>query len=114
MNQLKTAHPDLFVSYIMPYNLTFPHTKANAYTMESTTLNDTFIDQANRQHKKVYAWDIDTITNLDQMMFMGANGVITNNLSVIQQEIKDNTDHPSYANLLLTLMNDLSLETQTQ
>lgn len=114
MNQLKTAHPDLFVSYIMPYNLTFPHTRANAYTMESTTLNDTFIDQANRQHKKVYAWDIDTVTNLDQMMFMGVNGVITNNLSLIQQEIKDNTDHPSYANLLLTFMNDLSLETQTQ
>ncbi|TGD20056.1 glycerophosphoryl diester phosphodiesterase membrane domain-containing protein [Levilactobacillus suantsaiihabitans] len=114
MNQLKTEHPDLFVSYIMPYNLTFPHTRANAYTMESTTLNDSFIDQANRQHKKVYAWDIDTITNLDQMMFLGANGVITNNLSVIQQEIKENTDHPSYANLLLTLMNDLSLESQTQ
>jgi len=47
-------------------------------------------------------------------MFMGVNGVITNNLSLIQQEIKDNTDHPSYANLLLTFMNDLSLETQTQ
>ncbi|WP_125583424.1 glycerophosphoryl diester phosphodiesterase membrane domain-containing protein [Levilactobacillus cerevisiae] len=114
MNKLKKEHPQLFVSYIMPYNLTFPQTRANAYTMESTTLNDTFIDQADREHKKVYAWDIDTVTNLDQMMFMGVNGVITNNLSVIQQEIKDNTDHPSYANLLLTFMNDLSLETQTQ
>jgi len=114
MNRLKKEHPQLFVSYIKPYNLTFPQTRANAYTMESTTLNDTFIDQAAREHKKVYAWDIDTITNLDQMMFMGVNGVITNNLSLIQQEIKDNTDHPSYANLLLTFMNDLSLETQTQ
>ncbi|WP_125682389.1 glycerophosphoryl diester phosphodiesterase membrane domain-containing protein [Levilactobacillus yonginensis] len=114
MNRLKKAHPQLFVSYILPYNLTFPHTRANAYTMEATTLNDTFIDQANREHKKVYAWDIDDVTTMDQMMFMGANGVITNNLSLIQQEIKDNTDHPSYANLLLTFMNDLSLETQTQ
>ncbi|KRN01831.1 glycerophosphoryl diester phosphodiesterase [Levilactobacillus senmaizukei DSM 21775 = NBRC 103853] len=114
MNTLKTKYPQLFVSYIMPYNLTFPRTKANAYTMESTTLNDNFIDQANREHKRVYAWDIDDITSLDQMMFMGVNGVITNNLSTIQQEIKDNTDHPSYANLLLAFMNDLSLETQTQ
>lgn len=114
MDKLKKEHPQLFVSYIMPYNLTFPRTRANAYTMESTTLNDSFIDQANREHKKVYAWDIDDITSLDQMMFMGANGVITNNLSLIKQEIKDNTDHPSYANLLLTFMNDLSLETQTQ
>ncbi|WP_125573056.1 glycerophosphoryl diester phosphodiesterase membrane domain-containing protein [Levilactobacillus huananensis] len=114
MNTLKTAYPKLFVSYIMPYNLTFPHTKANAYTMESTTLNDTFIDQAEKNHKRVYAWDIDTVTQTDQMMFLGVNGVITNNLSTIQQEIKDNTDHPSYANLLLTFMNDLSLESQTQ
>lgn len=114
MDKLKREHPQLFVSYIMPYNLTFPRTRANAYTMESTTLNDSFIDQANREHKKVYAWDIDDITSLDQMMFMGANGVITNNLRLIQREIKDNTDHPSYANLLLTFMNDLSLETQTQ
>ncbi|PUD97640.1 glycerophosphodiester phosphodiesterase [Levilactobacillus brevis] len=114
MDKLKKEHPQLFVSYIMPYNLTFPRTRANAYTMESTTLNDSFVDQANRKHKKVYAWDIDDVNSLDQMMFMGANGVITNNLGLIQQEIKDNTDHPSYANLLLTFMNDLSLETQTQ
>jgi len=114
MNTLKTDYPKLFVSYIMPYNLTFPHTKANAYTMESTTLNDTFIDQAEKLHKRVYAWDIDDVTQTDQMMFLGVNGVITNNLSTIQQEIKDNTDHPSYANLLLTFMNDLSLESQTQ
>jgi len=114
MDKLKREHPQLFVSYIMPYNLTFPRTRANAYTMESTTLNDSFVDQANREHKKVYAWDIDDVNSLDQMMFMGANGVITNNLGLIQQEIKDNTDHPSYANLLLTFMNDLSLETQTQ
>jgi len=114
MNRLKMEHPDLFVSYIMPYNLTFPHTRANAYTMEATTLNDAFIEQANREHKKVYAWDIDDITSMDQMMFIGANGVITNNLHLIQQEINDNTDHPSYANLLLTFMNDLTLETQTQ
>ncbi len=114
MDKLKKEHPQLFVSYIMPYNLTFPRTRANAYTMESTTLNDSFVDQANREHKKVYAWDIDDVNSLDQMMFMGANGVITNNLNLIQQEIKDNTDHPSYANLLLTFMNDLSLETQTQ
>lgn len=114
MNQLKKDHPNLFVSYIMPYNLTFPQTRANAYTMESTTLNDTFVEQADRQHKKVYAWDIDDVTSLDQMMFIGVNGVITNNLHLIQEEIKDNTDHPSYANLLLTFMNDLSLETQTQ
>ncbi|GEO74079.1 hypothetical protein FD30_GL000325 [Levilactobacillus namurensis DSM 19117] len=54
------------------------------------------------------------MTLLDQMMFLGVNGIITDNLHDMQVEIKSNTDHPSYANLLLTFMSELSLETQMQ
>lgn len=114
MTTLKAQQPKLFVSYILPYNLTFPYTDANAYTMEATTLNDNFIDQAAKHHQRVYAWDIDSVTQLDQMMFLGVNGIITDNLHTMQGEIKNNTDHPSYANLLLAFMNELSLETQVQ
>ncbi|HJE86198.1 MAG TPA: glycerophosphodiester phosphodiesterase [Levilactobacillus hammesii] len=114
MTALRKEDPQQFVSYILPYNLTFPYTDANAYTMEATTLNDNFIDQAAKTHQKVYAWDIDSVTLLDQMMFLGVNGIITDNLSEMQAEIKSNTDNPSYANLLLAFMNELSLETQTQ
>lgn len=114
MTALRKEDPQQFVSYILPYNLTFPYTDANAYTMEATTLNDNFIDQAARYHQKVYAWDIDDVTLLDQMMFLGVNGIITDNLHEMQVEIKNNTDHPSYANLLLAFMNELSLETQMQ
>lgn len=114
MTALKRQDPQQFVSYILPYNLTFPYTDANAYTMEATTLNDNFIDQAAKNHQRVYAWDIDDVTLLDQMMFLGVNGIITDNLHEMQQEIKSNTDHPSYASLLLTFMNELSLETQMQ
>jgi len=114
MAALRHEDPKQFVSYILPYNLTFPYTDANAYTMEATTLNDNFIDQAGKAHQKVYAWDIDSVTLLDQMMFLGVNGIITDNLHEMQTEIRNNTDHPSYANLLLAFMNELSLETQVQ
>ncbi|MDT7019674.1 glycerophosphodiester phosphodiesterase [Levilactobacillus namurensis] len=114
MTALRQQDPHQFVSYILPYNLTFPYTDANAYTMEATTLNDAFIDQAAKHHQRVYAWDIDDVTLLDQMMFLGVNGIITDNLHDMQVEIKSNTDHPSYANLLLTFMSELSLETQMQ
>ncbi|BDZ31516.1 glycerophosphodiester phosphodiesterase [Lactiplantibacillus sp. WILCCON 0030] len=109
MTELKRLDQKQFVSYILPYNLTFPHTSANAYTMEATTLNDHFVDKADRLHKKVYAWDIDDTDLMDQMMFMGVNGIITDNLHEMQTEAKKNTDHPSYAKLLLTFMNELSL-----
>ncbi|MCG0574228.1 glycerophosphodiester phosphodiesterase [Lactiplantibacillus plantarum] len=109
MRDLKRLDQKQFVSYILPYNLTFPHTVANGYTMEVTTLNDQFVDKADRNHKTVYAWDIDNTDQMDQMMFMGVTGVVTDNLTEMQQEVKSNTDHPSYAKLLLTFMNELSL-----
>ncbi|WP_137626128.1 glycerophosphoryl diester phosphodiesterase membrane domain-containing protein [Lactiplantibacillus pingfangensis] len=109
MTDLKQLDHSQFVSYILPYNLTFPHTDANAYTMEATTLNDHFVDKAGRFNKKVYAWDIDDTDQMDQMMFMGVDGIITDKLHTMQTEAKTNTDHPSYAKLLLTFMNELSL-----
>lgn len=109
MRDLKRLDSQQFVSYILPYNLTFPHTDANGYTMEVTTLNGQFVDKADRNHKTVYAWDIDDTDQMDRMMFMGVTGIITDNLKEMQQEAKSNTDHPSYAKLLLTFMNELSL-----
>lgn len=107
VKQLKRQAPDLFVSYILPYNLTFPETNANAYTMETTTLNDSFMDHAKRRHQQVYAWTVNDSDQMDQMMFLGVNGIITDQLRELQSEIKENTDHPSYANLLLAFMSEL-------
>ncbi|MFC6165585.1 glycerophosphoryl diester phosphodiesterase membrane domain-containing protein [Lactiplantibacillus dongliensis] len=109
MTDLKTQDPHQFVNYILPYNLTFPYTSANGYTMEATTLNDQFVNKADRNHQKVYAWDIDDTDLMDQMMFMGVNGIITDNLHEMQVEAKANTNHPGYSKLLLTFMNELSL-----
>ncbi|WP_048000290.1 glycerophosphodiester phosphodiesterase [Lactiplantibacillus herbarum] len=109
MADLKRLDKKQFVNYIMPYNLTFPYTDANGYTMEVTTLNDQFVDKADRFNKTVYAWDIDDTDQMDQMMFMGVTGIITDKLTIMQAEAKSNTDHPSYAKLLLTFMNELSL-----
>ncbi|QMU08510.1 glycerophosphoryl diester phosphodiesterase membrane domain-containing protein [Levilactobacillus suantsaii] len=114
MTALRHDQPKLFVSYVLPYNLTFPYTDASGYTVEATTLNDNFVEQAAQHHQRVYAWDIDRVTQLDQMMFLGVNGIITDNLHTMQAEIKRNSDNPSYANLLLAFMNELDLETQTQ
>lgn len=107
MKRLRSQAPDLFVSYILPYNLTFPETNANAYTMEATTLNDSFISKAAQRQQQVYAWTVDDTDQMDQMMFLGVNGIITDQLHELQAEIKDNTDHPSYANLLLAFMSEL-------
>jgi len=109
MTDLKKHDVHQSVSYILPYNLTFPNTAANGYTMEATTLNDRFVDQAERHQQTVYAWDIDDTDLMDQMMFMGVTGIITDKLKTMQAESKANTEHPGYAKLLLTFMNEFSL-----
>ncbi|WP_268912216.1 glycerophosphodiester phosphodiesterase [Lentilactobacillus sp. SPB1-3] len=107
VTQLKQLAPKLFVSFILPYNLTFPETKANAYTMEATTLDSSFIANAEKHKQQVYAWTVDDTDQMDQMMFMGVNAIITDQLGELKSEIKQNTDHPSYANLILAQISDL-------
>lgn len=48
----KKYAPTLNAYYILPYNFIFPQTPANGYTMEKTTLNDSFVTQAKLSFKK--------------------------------------------------------------
>jgi glycerophosphoryl diester phosphodiesterase len=51
ITKVKKQEPQLFSSFILPYNLAFPRTQANAYTMEETTLTQAFMDQAHKRNK---------------------------------------------------------------
>ncbi|MGK4178600.1 glycerophosphoryl diester phosphodiesterase membrane domain-containing protein [Lapidilactobacillus dextrinicus] len=104
VTQLKQQAPQLFVSFILPYNLTLPVTKANAYTMEATTLNAKFIRHAQQQKQQVYAWTVNKPQQMDHMMFIGAKAIITDQLHGLKQQIKRNRRQPNYASLLRSLM----------
>ncbi|MBV7391450.1 glycerophosphoryl diester phosphodiesterase membrane domain-containing protein [Enterococcus alishanensis] len=104
---LKEKAPKLFVSYILPFNLTFPQTVANAYTMEETTLTSEFIEQATSANKQVYAWTVNDSDSMDRMMFMGADGIITDNITLLKEQIKNFQDNPSYAKRIELYINRL-------
>lgn len=108
---LKRRAPKLFVSYILPYNFSFPETKANAYTMEETTLNEQFVNQAHRHHQQVYAWTVDDQDDMVRMLFLNVDGIITDDLGELKATINENFDHPSYAQRLLIYSNELQDET---
>ena len=55
---LHEINPKLFVLYIQPYNFTYPHSVADGYSMEYSTLNSDFIWQAHAEDHPVYAWTI--------------------------------------------------------
>ncbi|MDK1726717.1 glycerophosphodiester phosphodiesterase [Dellaglioa algida] len=108
VSQIKKQAPNLYVSFIMPYNISFPNTPANAYTMEATTLNDTFVSQAHDKKQDVYAWTVNDDSVMQNMMFMDVDGIITDQLSTLKDVVKANNDHPSYANRLSLFSNQLS------
>ena len=107
---LKKQAPKLFVSYILPYNFSFPQTKATAYTMEETTLNDQFVNEAHFRRQQVYAWTVDDEPDMTKMLFLNVDGIITDNLTQLKGTIKSTFDHPSYAQRLLIYSNELQDE----
>ncbi|HAT55463.1 MAG TPA: hypothetical protein DCW31_09565 [Lactobacillus sp.] len=102
VEQLKTQKPALTVGYILPFNfIGVPQTKANFYTMEYTTLNDRFVDGAHREHKKVFAWTVNDSDSMDKMMNIDVDGIITDQLTTLKQQIKQQQGGRDYARQLL-------------
>lgn len=105
---LKAQAPNLFVSFILPYNFVYPNTKANAYTMEQTTLDNNFIMHAQALKKQVYIWTVNNSTEMDSLFFMDVDGIITDDLSTLNAEIRSFKDSPSYADRLLLYVTQLA------
>ncbi len=102
---VKKDAPSISVSFILPFNIIFPQTSANAYTMEATTLDADFINQAHDQGKKVYAWTVDSAALMQEEMANDADGIITDNLTLLKQQIKKYSLYPSYSARLRMYIN---------
>lgn len=107
---LKQRAPKLFVSYILPYNFSFPETKANAYTMEETTLNNQFVQQSHDHRQQAYGWTVDDSDDMTRLLFMNVDGIITDDLNELKGVIQTNFNHPSYARRLLIYSDELQIE----
>lgn len=107
VTELKEKAPKLYVSYILPYNLVFPQTPANAYTMEETTLTSDFVRRAHLEKKDVYAWTVNDDEAMDRMISLNVNGIVTDDLQTLQEQIKTYEKTPSYAKRIELYINRL-------
>lgn len=108
IEKTKNLMPKITTSYILPFNLFgVPFTNANAFTMEYTTLNQSFIDNAHLQQKKVFAWTANDEESMDRMIFMGADGVITDNLTELQTENDDLFKHATYTKRMVAYISQM-------
>ncbi|WP_209686933.1 glycerophosphoryl diester phosphodiesterase membrane domain-containing protein [Lactobacillus colini] len=100
VSDLHKINPKLFVLYIQPYNFTYPHSVADGYAMEYSTLNNNFIWQAHLDHHPVYAWTVNTQEVMQHMMFIHVDGLITDNVELAKKTISSYSSKTSYASRL--------------
>ena len=101
---LKQLNPGLKVLYIQPYNFSYPRSVADGYSMEYSTLNFEFIQQAHHQKDTVYSWTVNDADVMKQMMYNHVDGIITDNLGELNSTIDDYLGTKSYANRILNFI----------
>lgn len=110
VQQIKSNNPKINVSYILPFSFSFPYTNSDGYTMEQTTLNSDFVEQAHDDNKKVFAWTVNTDTDIDRMIFSNVDGIITDNLSIVKSTINKQFNKPTYADKMLINIGSLPVD----
>ena len=87
--------------FILPYNSIFPKTKATGYTMEYSTLDEYFVTKLWYTEQKLYVWTVNGSEAFDKAVRLGADGMITDDLEMVQLLVTTAQDDPEYTELLL-------------
>ena len=89
------------VYFILPYNSVFPRTNASGYTMEYSTLDEYFVTKLWNTEQKLYVWTINGSESFNKSLHLGVDGMITDDLERIKEELETAQEDPEYADLLL-------------
>lgn len=100
IRDLNRINPRLYLIYIQPYNFTYPQSEAKGYSMEYSTLTQDFIYEAHLNNAIVYAWTVNESSVMKKLMYEKVNGIITDDLKSLNEEIEDFNEDRSYSNLL--------------
>ena len=98
---VKSYDPKLLSAFILPFNSIYPTTVADGYTMEYTSLDQAFVLKSWLRQKFVYAWTPNDEDGMMQTLQLQVDGIITDNLELLQESMDNFTQHQSYADLLL-------------
>ncbi|QED59402.1 glycerophosphodiester phosphodiesterase [Enterococcus durans] len=105
VSDLKKANPNFYVGYILPFNIVGPPvTPADFLTMEYSTINRNFIDSAHQDGKKVYVWTINDSDAISRMMFYGVDGIITDRMDLLNENVKITNEEITYSDKLLNFV----------
>ena len=100
IDQVLAYDSQIPVYFILPYNSIFPRTKATGYTMEYSTLDENFVNKLWNTDQKLYVWTINSSESFDKSVHLGADGMITDDLEMIQDQVTIAQEDPEYTELL--------------
>lgn len=105
VSDLKEAEPNFYVGYILPFNIVGPPvTPADFLTMEYSTINRNFINSAHQDGKEVYVWTINDSDAMSRMMFYGVDGIITDEMGLLNESVKQTDEEITYSDKLLNFV----------
>ncbi len=105
VSDLKEAEPNFYVGYILPFNIVGPPvTPADFLTMEYSTINRNFINSAHQDGKEVYVWTINDSDAMSRMMFYGVDGIITDEMGLLNESMKQTDEEITYSDKLLNFV----------
>ena len=107
---VKDFEPKLLSAFILPFNSIYPHTVADGYTMEYTSLDQTFVIKSWLRKKFVYAWTPNDEEGMMRALQLQVDGIITDNLELLQETMRYFTQYQSYADLLFLQVYLLSIQ----
>ncbi len=100
IDQVLACDSQIPVYFILPYNSIFPRTKATGYTMEYSTLDENFVNKLWNTDQKLYVWTINSSESFDKSVQLGADGMITDDLEMVQDQVTIAQEDPEYTDLL--------------
>ncbi|MGX4685514.1 glycerophosphoryl diester phosphodiesterase membrane domain-containing protein [Vagococcus sp. JNUCC 83] len=102
VKELKQLKPDLYVGYIMPFTLAgTPDGDMDFYSVEYTTLTKNLVQTMHNQGKEVYVWTLNDTDTINRMIFYGVDGIITDNMSLLNRVLSRDINETTYADKLL-------------
>lgn len=107
---VKKFDDKLLAAFILPFNSIYPTTVADGYTMEYSSLDQSFVLKSWIRKKLVYAWTPNSEDSMMRMLQLQVDGIITDNLQELQATIQDFTDHQSYADMIFLQLHLLFLQ----
>lgn len=75
--------------------------------MEYSTLDENFVNKLWQSDKRLYDWTINDEDSIVKSFRLGVDGMITDDLELVQTSIKELKDDPDYTTLLLNKSLDL-------